>query len=205
MNHPNPLKKLILLLLLVHPLLFIGCDKDGNPLYTDKEVRMQKDDVRYIQETPLNALNKVFAPKLTYGGSWKVGEEDLRYIGFSSNLYKEGHRGNTEFRISYYLPLEGEIKLNSKYEVKPIGTEEEYTLEDPDDSLFLGTEPYLLYSSKDNKTFFGTGHIIFTKLYKENMATVAEGKIEFSIPNSNSSRSTLSGTFKLIIEGYPNN
>ena len=71
------------------------------------------------------------------------------------------------------------------------------------EEIVLREEPDLDYTSKDNRSFFGTGYIVFMKITEGSSMTIVEGNIEFSISNENipAKRSIFTGTFRLPVNG----
>lgn len=97
--------------------------------------------------------------------------------------------------------MQGGVELNKKYNIKPIqGKEVVVKGEEDGFSDFETGQPFFRYNIDYDKTYYGTGFIVFTK-YGENQngSVVAEGSIDFSVPNDNAGSTIIKGTFNLPV------
>lgn len=200
------LTKRCLYLLLIVPFLIVGCDKEGNPLPGMYKMEIQKDGINFIDEKsiilPPGAKD---GPELRYTfpyPSYYYPEVQTKEnLTLASSPYKKGNRKNKEFLLSLYLPMQGGVELNKKYEIKPIEGKEIIIKGETDDFNNENGQLRFRYNLDYDKTYYGTGFIIFTK-YGENQngTTIAEGSIDFSIPTDKGDRSMITGTFILPVE-----
>lgn len=197
----NHLKNPNLILLLALSFLLMACDKVGNPLPSGYKLEIQKDGVNFIDEVPvLLPPGAKDGPELRYTLS-SPDYQTEESLSLSSSPYKKGNRDNKEFRLFLYYPMKGGVKLNKKYQIKPIpGKEIDVKGQEEDFSDFETGQPFFRYNLDYDKTYYGTGFIAFTK-YGENQngSIVAEGTIEFSVPNDNEGSIIIKGTFNLPV------
>ncbi|GGH01856.1 hypothetical protein GCM10007415_42470 [Parapedobacter pyrenivorans] len=195
------LKNHHLILLLALPLFFAACDKEGNPLPSGYKLEIQKDGINFIDEIPtILPPGAKDGPELTYTVS-SPGYQTKESLSLRSSPYKKGNRNNKEFSLFLYHPMQGGIELNKQYNIKPIRGKE-IVVKGKDDGFsdFESGEPFFRYIVDYDKTYYGTGFIAFTKYGKnQNGTTVAEGSIDFSVPNENGGSIIIKGTFNLPV------
>jgi len=164
----NFLIKRGLYLFLIVPFLITGCDKKGNPLPSGYKIDIQKDGINFIDETPiLLTPGAKDGPELIYTFP-SPGYQTKESLSLTSSPYKKGNRNNKEFRLFLYHPMQGGVELNKKYEIKPIDGKEVIIKGEIDNfNDFESGQPFFRYNLDYDKTYYGTGFIVFAK-YGEN-------------------------------------
>lgn len=194
----NIIMKKVLYLFLIS-FWFISCDKNGVTLKNGNKLELVKDGVKYLNEqSALLPPGAYDGPKLDYVPPSNIAlDRTIESISLTSTLYLDGDKKSEKFNILIYLPITDGVILNKEYEIKPLEGQE-ILREGMDNKYLVNRDVSFIRYNEDLSTYyFGTGHIIFTSFDKSQGAgsKKGEGKIEFTMPNTNGEILSFKGSF----------
>lgn len=167
------------LIMILMPLSFFACDKDGNPILSDINFKCEINGVKYKDQMPiLLPPGAQRSPVITHV---KYNEND--YIQFSSLLTPEDEQtGQSEYSVIFRIPMNENVLLSQAYQFEPIEGKE--ILEGLDNLIYLegNTQFVRIYSFNYNVDthYYGKGTVVFTEF--DLTSHRAKGKVEFTFP-----------------------